>query len=107
MKKLFSAVVIVLSIFLLYSCNQAPPVSSDIDQGNNTGSSLAKVNFPEAGYFLVQYSSNEKDFSNAVKKSGGVVDVIHPEIKVAKVSGLTNKTAAMLEKKTGIKSVSP
>ena len=103
MKKFLSFAAVLCVLFINYSCNETPPVSSN--QEENTASTLAKVNFPQADYFLVQYSSNENDFVNTVNSIGGVVEETHPEIKVAKVSGLTDNSAALLEKKSGIKSV--
>lgn len=105
MKKFISFAAVIFSILLFYSCNEMPPVSSNENQDANTVSPLAKANFPAADFFVVQYTSSNNDFLNAVKESGGVVDIIHPEIKVAKVSNLTDKTAAKLEKEKGIKSV--
>ncbi len=105
MKKLIIFSIVLFSVLLFYSCNEMPPVSSTENQDAKTVSQLAKVNFPTADYFVVQYTSSDNDFLNVVKESGGVVDIIHPEIKVAKVSNLTDKKAASLEKKKGIKSV--
>ncbi len=105
MRKLFFLSVLLVSAFIFFSCQEAPPVSSQIND-NNLPSSLGKVNFPLADFFLVEYNTNENDFSNIVKNAGGTVEALHPEIKVAKVSGLSDKTASLLEKKAGIKSVS-
>ncbi|MGA7837791.1 MAG: S8 family serine peptidase [Ignavibacteriaceae bacterium] len=105
MKKLFGFALVLLVASLFYSCKDTPPVSAPVSD-NNTSGTLNKVSYPQADFFLVQYTANESDFTNAVNDAGGSVDAIHPEIKVAKVSGLTDKTAAQLEKKGGIKSVS-
>ena len=103
MKKLFCFSVLIFSVFLSFNCRDIPTVSSTDSQNNQSSSSLAKVNIPQADYFLVQYTSSENDLNKAVNNIGGVVDETHSEIKVAKVSDLTDKTAAKLEKEKGNK----
>ncbi len=103
MRKTFHAAVLFLISIIFYTCSQSPPVVPE-NSRDNESVVMSKVSYPSADYFIVEYTAGDNEFASSVKGLGGVVQNIFPAIKVAQVSGLTDETAAKLEKTKGVKS---
>ncbi len=56
----------------------------------------------DAGDFVVEFSGSPADLAAAVAAVGGTLERVHPELGLAKVTGLTDATAAALASAAGV-----
>ncbi len=74
-------------------------------RSGSSGSTSSGSPWTDAAHFVVEYAGTAKQLSAAVAAVGGTVDRIHPEINVAKVSGIDDQRAARLGSAPGVISV--
>jgi lantibiotic leader peptide-processing serine protease len=93
MKKLFASL---LSAALLISLFAAPPPAL-----SETGTE--EIQF--ADHFVVEYAGAVDNLQSAVAAMGGSLDRVHQNIRLARVSGLSDDQAAELARVPGVRSV--
>jgi len=104
MKKFLFVFALFFVLVYFAGCTDQPPIVTETD-ADNAPTTLAKVNFPLADDFIVEFSGTSSELTSAVQSVGGVVDASFPEIGYAQVSKLNSNAVKSLIKKNGIKSV--
>lgn len=104
--KTFQSLFVLFSFLflLLLGCSDQPPIVTE-DNSDDVPTTLAKVNYPLADNYIVEYTGTITDLQLNVESVGGLLSASFPEIGFAKVSKLNNTSAKTLLKKNGIKSV--
>ena len=103
MKKLLSFFSLLFVVVYFSGCSDEPTTVTEENTDNST--SLAKVSYPLADDYIVEFSGTAAELQSAVESVGGVVDASYPEIGYAKVSKLDYSSTKILLKKNGIKDV--
>ena len=104
MKKLFSLVSLLFVFVYFAGCTDQPTTVTE-ENTDSTPTSLAKVTYPLADDYLVEFSGTATELKSAVESVGGVVDASFSEIGFAKVSKLDFSSVKALSKMKNIKSV--
>src|SRR6266542_1687497 len=74
-------------------------------RSGSSGSPSSGSPWTDADHFVVEYAGTAKQLYAAVAAVGGTVDRLHPEINVAKVSGIDDQRAGRLGSAAGVISV--
>lgn len=104
MKKFLSLFSLLLFIVYFVGCSEQPTTSME-ENIENSPISLAKVTYPLADDYMVEFDGTQADLKASVEKAGGVVDAVFAEIGFAKVSKLDYSSVKVLSKMKNIKSV--